>query len=257
MKTEALLFIVDPQNDFCDPRGALFIPGAEEDMKRLASHLAFQGDQIDHVVVSLDSHHTFDIAHPAFWMDAEGMNPPPFTVITRENLAQYRPSREDLYGEWGTYYVRELERLGRYQLMIWPEHCLVGSWGHCIYPDLFRELQHWERRKRKQVQFILKGMSPKTEHYSVFHAEVEDREDEKTLLHQELLTLFLRYRTVYVAGEASSHCVRSTVEDLAEYLEPSRMVLLENAMSPVQGFEEEEKTFFEDLRKRGIQLQRI
>ena len=31
------LLIIDPQNDFCDPNGALFVPGADEDMKRLAS----------------------------------------------------------------------------------------------------------------------------------------------------------------------------------------------------------------------------
>ncbi len=257
MKTETLLFIVDPQNDFCDPRGALAIPGAEGDMKRLATHLSYQGDAIDHLVISLDSHHAFDIAHPSFWMDEDGHSPSPFTVIGRENLSQYRPAREDLYSAWGAYYVSELERLGRYQLMIWPEHCLIGSWGHCVYPDLFQEVQHWERRKKKQTEYVLKGLSPKTEHYSVFHAEVEDREDEKTLLHEGLLTLFLRYRTIFIAGEASSHCVRATVEDMLEYVEPSRMVLLKNAMSPVKGFEDEEKAFFEDIRRRGVRLERL
>ncbi len=257
MKADTLLFVVDPQNDFCDPRGALAIPGADGDMKRLATHLSYQGDQIDHVVISLDSHHAFDIAHPSFWADSEGLPPPPFTVINGENLYRYRPSREDLYSEWGAYYVRELERLGRYELMIWPEHCLFGSWGHCIHPDLFQEIQHWERRKKKQVEYVLKGLSPKTEHYSVFHAEVEDREDEKTLLHEKLLALLLRYRTIYIAGEASSHCVRATVEDMLEYVDSSRMVLLKNAMSSVKGFEEEERAFFEDMKRRGVRLERI
>jgi len=31
------LVIIDPQKDFCDPNGSLFVPGAAEDMKRLAS----------------------------------------------------------------------------------------------------------------------------------------------------------------------------------------------------------------------------
>ena len=30
------LVAIDPQNDFCSPHGSLYVPGAEEDMKRLA-----------------------------------------------------------------------------------------------------------------------------------------------------------------------------------------------------------------------------
>jgi hypothetical protein len=47
------------------------------------------------------------------------------------------------------------------------------------------------------------------------------------------------------------------VEDMLEYGEPSRMVLLKNAMSPVKGFEEEEKAFFEDIQRRGVRLERL
>ena len=31
------LLIIDPQISFCDPDGELFVPGADEDMKRLAT----------------------------------------------------------------------------------------------------------------------------------------------------------------------------------------------------------------------------
>ena len=30
------LLAIDPQNDFCDPSGSLYVPGADEDTKRLA-----------------------------------------------------------------------------------------------------------------------------------------------------------------------------------------------------------------------------
>mgnify|MGYP000591819852 FL=1 len=33
------LVIVDPQNDFCDPKGSLFVDGAVDDVRRLAFHL--------------------------------------------------------------------------------------------------------------------------------------------------------------------------------------------------------------------------
>jgi nicotinamidase-related amidase len=30
------LVVIDPQYDFCDPNGSLFVPEADNDMKRLA-----------------------------------------------------------------------------------------------------------------------------------------------------------------------------------------------------------------------------
>ena len=38
MRKNALL-LIDVQNDFCDPNGALFVPGAEEDSKRTAEFI--------------------------------------------------------------------------------------------------------------------------------------------------------------------------------------------------------------------------
>ena len=59
------LFIIDPQNDFCDPEnGALYVPGAENDMARLSDFIATNGPKLDRIVVSLDSHQRLDISRP-------------------------------------------------------------------------------------------------------------------------------------------------------------------------------------------------
>ena len=60
-----------------------------------------------------------------------------------------------------------------------------------------------------------------------------------------------------IAGEASSHCVKATVEHLAQHL-PSRridkLVLLTDAMSPVTGFEAQAAAFLSDLQRQGARL---
>jgi nicotinamidase/pyrazinamidase len=43
------------------------VPGATADMDRFAALITNQGDYMDAVHVTLDSHHTNDIAHPGYW----------------------------------------------------------------------------------------------------------------------------------------------------------------------------------------------
>lgn len=64
MKEHVLL--VDVQNDFCHPDGALYVPHAREDLAHLMQFLDKKIGDIDQVFVSLDSHWVYDIAHPRF-----------------------------------------------------------------------------------------------------------------------------------------------------------------------------------------------
>jgi len=80
------LFIVDPQRDFCDPEGALSVPGADKDMESLAKLIRRLGDHIRAIHCTLDAHHFFDISHPAFWTDSRGKHPESFTIIRAEDV---------------------------------------------------------------------------------------------------------------------------------------------------------------------------
>ena len=89
MKVHGL--IIDPQQDFCDPAtGALYVPGAEDDMVRLATLIHRFGDRIDRIHVTLDSHHYVHIAHPIWWIDAAGRHPEPFTIISASDVEEGR-----------------------------------------------------------------------------------------------------------------------------------------------------------------------
>ena len=63
------LLIMDPQNDFCSPRGSFFVPGADEDNHRLADFILDKKEEIDQIIVTLDSHYVIDISHPSFWIN--------------------------------------------------------------------------------------------------------------------------------------------------------------------------------------------
>ena len=76
------LLIIDPQIDFCDPKGALFVTGADRDVTRLAAMVRRLAPKLDNIHVTLDSHHFVDIAHPIFWKDGSGSAPTPFIIIT-------------------------------------------------------------------------------------------------------------------------------------------------------------------------------
>src|SRR3989344_1979085 len=67
-------------------------------MQRLAQFIRNQGDQLDGIIVTLDSHQRFDIAHPGFWQTVAGADVAPFTPITAAQvLANGTTTRELLW----------------------------------------------------------------------------------------------------------------------------------------------------------------
>jgi nicotinamidase-related amidase len=239
MAQKTRLLIIDPQADFCDgPAGAaLPVPGAWDDMSRLARLIDRMGSGISDIDVTLDTHHALDIAHAAWWQNREGVSPPPFTLITAETVegGAWRP-RNPAWHERSLQYVRQLAANRRYALMIWPTHCLLGSPGHAVQPELLAALRRWEETGQRQVNFVIKGMNPFTEHYSAIAAEVPDAGDPGTMLNLGLIERLRESEAVLVAGEALSHCVKATVSDIADHIGAAhvgKFVLLTDCSSPV------------------------
>ncbi|MBU0551811.1 hypothetical protein KKF91_03975 [Myxococcota bacterium] len=255
------LVIVDPQRDFCDPHGALFVPGADEDMKRLARLIERLGGPSSPIVdihVTMDSHQKVDISHPIWWRDAAGKPPAPFTLITGEAVRA---------GQWTTYqpslferslaYLDALEAQGRYPHCIWPEHCLIGSEGHAVDPTLFAALQGWSERFAT-IDYVTKGSNPFTEHFSAVKAEVIDPEDPSTHINMGLVSTLEQADVVLFAGEALSHCVANTGRDIADAFSDPRYIqkimLLTDASSNVTGFDQLGDAFVRDMRARGMKV---
>jgi nicotinamidase-related amidase len=255
------LLIVDPQVEFMDlPGSQLPVPGATRDMARLAAFIDRCGERLAGIHVTLDSHHPLHIAHPMMWVDREGAAPTPYTTISTGDVAAgvWRPSprlsREDQ--AWCLSYVERLAEGGRYPLVVWPPHCLIGSAGHAVEAGLHRSLCAWATRAFAQVKYHAKGSNHRTEHYSALAAEVPDPAEPATAPNRRLLELQAA-DVLLVAGEARSHCVANTVRDMATAFDPGnigKLHLLADCTSDVLGFEQLGRDFVAELAGQGMRL---
>jgi nicotinamidase-related amidase len=108
------------------------------------------------------------------------------------------------------------------------------------------------------VDYVTKGSNPWTEHYSAVCADVPDPADPGTQINTRFIQTLTEADVVAIAGEAGSHCLAYTVRDVANsfgddsYVQ--RLVLLEDATSPVSGFENLQSDFIREMRGRGMQV---
>jgi len=252
------LLVIDPQNDFCNPQGSLFVPGADEDMNRLSEMVKRVGNKINDIHVTLDSHRTVDVAHPVFWKDSTGKHPTPFTIITLQDVENGTwQATNPGFAKRALEYVKQLETNARYPLCIWPEHCIIGSWGHSIHPELSKVLGDWERTRFAIVDYVTKGSNVFTEHYSAVQADVPDSSDPSTMLNTRLIDILQDADLVAITGEALSHCLKFTTEDIANNFGTEnikKLVLLEDASSSVTGFEQNGIDFVKNMVAKGMRL---
>jgi nicotinamidase-related amidase len=224
------LFAVDCQNTFCTPGFELFVPGAPADCRRLCEFVYRNLGRLTEIVATLDTHRAFHIFHAAFFHGRDGRRPPPYTSVSVADVERgvWRASRPELQ-EHLERYVRTLAEGGRYELIVWPYHALVGGVGHAFVSAVEEAFFFHALARDAPTRIEVKGDDPLTEHYSALGPEVGGEPN---------LTLVEHLRSfdaVVVAGQAKSHCVAWTVEDLlrlAPDLVP-RLYLLEECTSPV------------------------
>lgn len=252
------LLLIDVQKDFCFPEGSLFVGGrsgrgAIDDSARITSFLYRNLASITNVTVTLDSHLAFQIFFASFWVDRAGAPLAPFREISTSDIdrGDVRPNPAiapwlfdgdyDALAKHARHYAAELERAGRYRLYLWPPHCVLGSDGHALVGvvDEARIFHSYVRGVQSWVE--VKGTHPLTENYSVLRPEVMSRHDGRPIAERNtaFLDKLLAADAVIVAGQAASHCIKSSVEDLLDEIQvkdPSfarRVYLLSDCMSAV------------------------
>jgi len=142
-------------------------------------------------------------------------------------------------------------------LIVRPEHCLIGSWGGGVQPDLHGALNRWCHRTLRSVSYAAVGLNPNTEHYSALQAEVPDLADANTMANDSLLTSLAKAEHLIIAGLSLSHGLAATVYDIAALLGPSavrKITLLTDCTSSMAGFEELGTRFLTDLVSRGMRV---
>jgi len=256
------LLIIDMQVDFCHREGSLYVPGAEDDVRRTIEFIYRNADQISQISCSLDSHVPQQIFSPNWWVDAEGSHPEPFTIITAEEVeaGHWSPL---LMPQWSREYVRQLEEQAKKQLTIWPYHVLIGSPGHALDPELWSAIAWHSLARGVEPQWLMKGGIPHTEHYSIVQPEIDVPDHPAAKPNQALIDELIAADSVYIAGEAESHCVLETVDDIvAEYMARgqslSNLHLLQDCMSsvvhPAIDFQAIAQARSAELAKYGLDL---
>jgi len=228
------LLLIDVQRDFCFPEGSLYVAGrsghgAIDDSRRTCELIYKNLARITRVTATLDSHLAFQIFSPAFWVDAAGAPLAAHREISVADVESGRARPNPAMAGWlaagdvgflnayALHYVRELERAGKYRLYLWPPHCLYGSDGHALVGAVHEARLFHAYVRDVQAFTELKGDNPFTENYSVLRPEVLTRHDGRALAHpnDRLTETLLAADALVVAGQAASHCVKSTLEDLA------------------------------------------
>jgi len=232
------LVVVDCQNTFCTPGFELFVPGAPGDSRRLCEFVYRNLGRITRIVPTLDTHQALQIFHAAFLVDAEGRHPPPFTLVSAEDVERgvWRAASPEAQRHL-RHYTRALEAGGKYRLTVWPYHAMLGGIGHALVPAIEEAIFFHSVARRSPPDFRVKGTSPLTEHYSVLGPEVTTGPDGEPLDKRDapLLDRLREFDGVIIAGQAKSHCVAWTIDDLLEDFGglARKVYLLEDCTSPV------------------------
>lgn len=238
-KFRVAAFGIDVQVGFCTPGASLFVPGAVEDTRRTVEWLYRHLDKVSGLFFSMDTHRVFQIFHPAWWVDAQGRHPAPLTPIFHEEVRA---------GKWTAVahpresleYVKKLEASGKYVLTVWPYHTLLGGLSHALVPAMMEAALFHAAARRHQTHFETKGTHALTENYSVLSPEVTELSGSVVgAFNAPFFKMLMEYDRVYVFGQAKSHCVLSTLNDIQAHVmatDPKlaeKIWILEDAMSPV------------------------
>jgi nicotinamidase/pyrazinamidase len=164
------LIVVDVQLDFL-PGGALAVAGGERILAPLAALLT--SGRFRDVVATQDWH-------------------PPGHV----SFASRHPGRKPY----------ESIRLYGHEQVLWPDHCVAGSPGAALHPQL-----PWDRARA----IVRKGTDPAVDSYSAFRNN-HDANGERPATGLAGYLRELGVTSVYVCGLARDYCVRATAEDASE-----------------------------------------
>ncbi len=228
------LLAVDVQNTFCIPDFELFVAGrsgtgAVDDNRRLCEFVYGNLGVITQIFPSLDTHHAMQVFHAIWLVDEQGDQPAPFALVSAEDVAAGRwrvnSAVADALGIDVDYverhlagYTRRLADRGKYDLTIWPYHAMFGGIGHALVSAVEEAVFFHGIARYSRPEFQVKGDNPLTEHYSMLGPEVTEGPDNDRLgrRNTELIERLLTFDAVVVAGQAKSHCLAWTIDDLLE-----------------------------------------
>ena len=272
------LMPIDMQNTFGIPGFELSVQNAPEDTKRLAQFIYANLGRITKIFPTMDTHRAMQIFHSMFFLDTNGNHVPAMTMISSDDLIKgvyvVNPGVAKSLGVSYTalrkhviHYAQSLEKKGKYQLTIWPYHAMLGGIGHAMIALIEEAVFFHTVARNSESGIEIKGGNPLTENYSVLSPEVLDTYDNTAIAQRNsrFIEKLLNYDMLIIAGQAKSHCVAWTIDDLLTDImakDPSlakKVYLLEDCTSPVVipgvvDFTDQANQAFERFRNAGMHI---
>ena len=251
------LLLVDVQNTFCIPDFELFVGGrsgtaALDDNRKLCEFIYRNLGVITQICPTMDTHQTVQIFHSIFLVNEKGEHPAPYTLVSAEDVEKgiwkFNPEVaqslyiDETYGQnFLCHYTQKLKEGGKYDLTIWPYHAMLGGIGHALVSAVEEAIFFHGIARHCLPDFQVKGSNPFTENYSVLSPEVLDDSDGNQIAQKNtgFIGKLLEFDAVIIAGQAKSHCVAWTIDDLLREIESSdkrlaeKVYLIEDCTSPV------------------------
>jgi nicotinamidase-related amidase len=248
---------VDVQNTFCIPDFELYVSGrsgtgAVDDSRRLSQFIYRNLDVITEICPTMDTHQAMQIFHPLFFINDKGEHPTPFTLVSEEDVNKgvwkFNPSVahslgiDEVYARrYLLHYTRSLKTGGKYDHTVWPYHAMLGGIGYALVSAVEEAIFFHSVARYSQADFQIKGKNPLTENYSVLSPEVLEDAEGRKIAQKNIgfIEKLLQFDAVIIAGQAKSHCVAWTIDDLLAniLIQDKRLVekvyLLEDCTSPV------------------------
>ena len=255
--TSTWLLLIDVQNTFCVPEFELFVGGrsgrgAVDDNIRLCQFIYRDLGEITHITATMDTHRAMQVFHAVFFVDQDGNHPAPYTDIhaadLRDGKWKFNPALAnefDLAPEYGQqmmlHYAETLKQKGKYALTIWPYHAMLGGIGHALVSSVEEAIFFHVIARNTQYEIEIKGDKPFTENYSAIGPEVLTGPMGETLgaHNTKFIERLQQVDRLVIAGQAKSHCVAWTVQDLLNDIQAvdsalaKKVYLLEDCSSPV------------------------
>ncbi len=228
------LVAVDVQNTFCIPGFELYVggrsgTGAIDDNRRLSEFIYRNLSVITQICPTMDTHQAMQIFHSLYLVNDKGEHPAPFTLISVEDIQKgkwkfnpalcYSFQIDEEYGQKHLlHYARKLKEGEKYDLTIWPFHGMLGGIGHALVASVEEAAFFHCVARYSQTDFHVKGDRPLTEHYSVLAPEVLEGPGGEAIGQKsdKFFNKLLQFDAVVIAGQAKSHCVAWTIDDLLE-----------------------------------------
>jgi nicotinamidase-related amidase len=247
-KFRICLLLVDVQNTFCIPGFELYVggrsgTGAVDDNRRLCEFIYRNLGVITEICPTMDTHQALQIFHSIFLINEKGEHPGPFTLISEEEVKRgtwkfnppvnYALKADEAYGQrYLLHYTHKLKEGGRYDLTIWPYHAMLGGIGHALVASIEEAIFFHSVARYSPPDFEIKGNN---------RPEVLEDPQGKPIAQKNFrfIEKLLQFDAVVIAGQAKSHCVAWTIDDLLRDITvrdkglAKKVYLLEDCTSPV------------------------